>query len=157
MRNCSTRCARRAGGLRSLGVLPEQRVAMIMLDSIEFYDVFLGALRIGAIPTPVNPLLPGRDLGAIVAASRARVLVVSSERAGELDAIRAAAAEIATVIVTGSPEWASLIESSDDGEPWPTWDESPGFWLCTSGLDGHAEAGHAPACRSARHGRHVWR
>ncbi len=125
-----------AGGLRALGVVPEQRVAMIMLDSIEFYDVFLGALRIGAIPVPVNPLLPGRDLGGIIAACRARVLVVSSERAGELDAIRVAAPEIATVIVTGSPEWASLIESSDDGDPWPTWDESPGFWLCTSGSTG---------------------
>ena len=44
---------------------------MVMLDSIEFYDVFLAAMRIGAVPAPVNPLLPGRDLGAIVATSRA--------------------------------------------------------------------------------------
>jgi benzoate-CoA ligase len=124
------------GGLRALGVLPEQRVAMIMLDSIEFYDVFLGALRLGAIPVPVNPLLPGRDLGGIVATSRARLLVVSAERAGELDAIRAAAPEITTVIVTGSPEWTSLIASPDHGDAWPSWDESPGFWLCTSGSTG---------------------
>ena len=47
-----------ATGLRRLGVRPEQRVAMVMLDSIEFFDVFLGALRIGAVPAPVNPLLP---------------------------------------------------------------------------------------------------
>ena len=67
-----------AAGLRRLGVAPEQRVAMVMLDSIEFYDVFLAAMRIGAIPAPVNPLLPGRDIGGVVAASRARVLVVSS-------------------------------------------------------------------------------
>jgi benzoate-CoA ligase family protein len=125
-----------AGGLRALGVLPEQRVAMIMLDSIEFYDVFLGALRLGAVPVPVNPLLPGRDLGGIVATSRARVLVVSSERAGELDAIRLAAPEISTVIVTGSAEWTTLVETRDDAEPWPSWDESPGFWLCTSGSTG---------------------
>ena len=79
---------RAAAGLRALGVQPEQRVAMVMLDSVEFYATFLGAMRIGAVPAPVNPLLPGRDLGAVVSVSRARVLVVSEERAGEVDAIR---------------------------------------------------------------------
>ena len=126
-----------AAGLRNLGVAPEQRVAMVMLDSIEFYDVFLAAMRIGAIPAPVNPLLPGRDIGGVVAASRARVLVVSSERAGEVDAIRAAAPDVSTVVVTGSPEWDVLRRGgTDDGGPWATWDESPGFWLCTSGSTG---------------------
>ena len=126
-----------AAGLRRLGVVPEQRVAMVMLDSIEFYDVFLAAMRIGAVPAPVNPLLPGRDLGAIVATSRATVLVVSAERAGELDAIRAAAPEVSAVVVTGSPEWDALVGGgTDGGAPWSTWDESPGFWLCTSGSTG---------------------
>ena len=62
--SCSARSRATAAGLRRLGVGPEQRVAMVMLDSIEFYDVFLAAMRIGAVPAPVNPLLPGRDLGA---------------------------------------------------------------------------------------------
>ena len=110
---------------------------MVMLDSIEFYDVFLAAMRIGAVPAPVNPLLPGRDIGGIVAASRAAVLVVSAERAGELDAIRAAAPEVSTVVVTGSPEWEALVGGgTEGGVPWATWDESPGFWLCTSGSTG---------------------
>ena len=52
-----------AGALRALGVRPEERVAMAMLDSVEFVAVFLGAMRIGALPVPMNPLLPGRDLG----------------------------------------------------------------------------------------------
>jgi benzoate-CoA ligase family protein len=125
-----------ATGLRRLSVGPEQRVAMVMLDSIEFYDVFLGALRIGAVPAPVNPLLPARDLGAIVATSRARVLVISDERAGEVDALRAAAPEVSTVIATRSPEWDELVADGSDGAPWESWDESPGFWLCTSGSTG---------------------
>ena len=126
-----------AAGLRRLGVVAEQRVAMVMLDSIEFYDVFLGALRIGAVPAPVNPMLPGRDVGATVAASRATVLVVSAERATELESIRAAAPEVSTVIVTGSSEWEALQSGgADGGDPWATWDESPAFWLCTSGSTG---------------------
>src|SRR6187431_546115 len=96
---------RAAAGLRALGVQPEQRVAMVMLDSVEFYATFLGAMRIGAVPAPVNPLLPGRDLGAVVSVSRARVLVVSEERAGEVDAIRAAAPELADVVTTSATDW----------------------------------------------------
>jgi benzoate-CoA ligase family protein len=129
------RCA--AAGLRALGVQPEQRVAMVMLDSVEFYATFLGAMRIGAVPAPVNPLLPGRDLGAVVSVSRARVLVVSEERAGEVDAIRAAAPELGDVVTTAATDWAAFqAGDARDGEPFPTWDESPGFWLCTSGSTG---------------------
>ena len=128
---------RTAAGLRALGVQPEQRVAMVMLDSIEFYATFLGAMRIGAVPAPVNPLLPGRDLGAVVSVGRARVLVVSEERAGEVDAIRGAAPEVGEVVTTAATDWAAFQGADErDAEPFPTWDESPGFWLCTSGSTG---------------------
>jgi benzoate-CoA ligase family protein len=126
-----------AARLRAIGVQPEQRVAMVMLDSVEFYATFLGALRIGAVPAPVNPLLPGRDLGAVVAVGRARVLVLSAERAGETDAIRDAAPELTTVVTTAPAEWEAFVDTDEqDGEPYATWEESPGFWLCTSGSTG---------------------
>src|SRR5207249_9813657 len=73
-----------AAGLVHEGVQPEQRVAMVMLDSVEFFAAFLAALRIGAIAVPINPLLPLRDIGRLVADSRARCLFVSGERAGDL-------------------------------------------------------------------------
>jgi benzoate-CoA ligase len=127
-----------AAGLRTLGVQPEQRVAMVMLDSVEFFATFLGAMRIGAVPAPVNPLLPGRDLGAVVSMSRARVLVVSDERAGELAAIRAAAPEVTDVVTTDPAGWDAFLGRADgaSAQPFATWEESPGFWLCTSGSTG---------------------
>src|SRR5215207_1850029 len=103
-----------ATGLRAIGVQPEQRVAMVMLDSVEFYATFLAALRIGAVPAPVNPLLPGRDLGAIVSVSRARVLVVSAERTSEVEAIRDAAPELTDVVTTGSTDWEALLSGGHD-------------------------------------------
>jgi benzoate-CoA ligase len=118
-----------AGGLAGLGLQPEQRVAMVMLDSIEFYEVFLAAMRIGAVPVPLNPLLPGRDLGAIVANSRARVLIMSVT--ADVDA-----PEVETVVEVGTPAWDDLTASAPYGSPYATWDESPGFWLCTSGSTG---------------------
>ncbi len=115
------------GGLLALGVRPEQRVAMVMLDSVEFSAVFLGAMRIGAVPVPVNPLLPGRDVAGIVAQSRATVVVASPGRAPSIEG--------PTVIEAGTPAWDELV-SAPPAPPFETWDESPGFWLCTSGSTG---------------------
>ena len=101
-------------GLRALGVRPEERVAMVMLDTVEFVATFLGALRIGAIPVLTNPLLPGRDLGVIIADSRARVVVVSHERAASVPSLLDIAGEVQTVVSTGSepigsgPVWTDL-------------------------------------------------
>jgi len=137
-----------AGALRSLGVRPEERLAMVMLDSIEFVATFLGAMRIGAVPVPINPLLPGRDLGVIVADSRARALVVSGDRASVIAELFAGAPEIEHVITTGVAHvenangaadmmpWAEFVGAKSDGSAFETWEESPGFWLCTSGSTG---------------------
>ena len=123
-----------ATGLRVMGVRPEERVAMVMLDSVEFVATFLGAMRIGAIPVLTNPLLPGRDIGVIVADSRARVLVISHERIASLDDIRAGAPEVQQVVSTDG--WTDFTSSREDGGTYDTWFDSPGFWLCTSGTTG---------------------
>jgi len=131
-----------SSGLRVFGVRPEERVAMVMLDSVEFIATFLGVLRIGAIPVLTNPLLPGRDLGVIIADSRARIAVVSHERSDSVPSILDGAPELSTVVSTNStsiangPTWAQFASSKSDAEPYSTWRDSPGFWLCTSGTTG---------------------
>jgi benzoate-CoA ligase family protein len=137
---------RAAAGLRSLGVRPEERVAMVQLDSVEFAVTLLAALRIGAVPAPANPLLPGRDLGVIVEDSRARVAVVSDDRAQSVADMMAGAPELESVVVTGDGHvdatmtWGDLLragEGGGDGSVYATWVDSPGPWLCTSGTTGH--------------------
>ena len=39
-----------AGALRSIGVRPEERVPLVMLDGVDWVASFLAALRIGAVP-----------------------------------------------------------------------------------------------------------
>ena len=146
-----TRVEAAAAGLRALDVRPEERVAMVMLDSVEFVATFLGAMRIGAVPVPMNPLLPGRDLGVIVADSRARVLVISAEREASLSDLRAGAPELTAVVTTGESGegqlgWADFASAGTDGSCAHTWAESPGFWLCTSGSTGQ------PKLAMHRHG-----
>jgi benzoate-CoA ligase len=144
--------AQSAAALRGLGVQPEQRVAMAMLDSGEYVSVFLGALRIGAVRVAMNPLLPGRDLAVIAADARARVAVVSVEQADRLGDLTAGAPELEHVVVSGASDglaagngsaaaivgWESFAAGGAgfSDEPYDTWFESPGFWLCTSGSTG---------------------
>ena len=51
---------RTGNALRELGVEMEQRVVMICLDAPEFLGAFWGAIKIGAVPVPVNTLSAGR-------------------------------------------------------------------------------------------------
>ena len=66
----------RAGNaLLDLGVQPEQRVLLLLLDSLEFVAAFWGAIKIGAIPIPVNTMLRADDYLYFLEDSRARVAV----------------------------------------------------------------------------------
>ncbi|MGT2439702.1 AMP-binding protein [Bradyrhizobium betae] len=61
--------------LRRLGVRREERVAMIMLDTVDFPVVFLGAIRAGIVPVPLNTLLTADQYAYILADSpRARAV-----------------------------------------------------------------------------------
>src|SRR3982751_6442647 len=66
-----------ANMLRRLGVRREERVAMIMLDTVDFPSVFLGAIRAGIVPVPLNTLLNSDQYAYILADCRARVLFIS--------------------------------------------------------------------------------
>src|SRR6476469_4765269 len=66
-----------ANMLRRLGVRREERVAMIMLDTVDFPAVFLGAIRAGIVPVPLNTLLTSEQYAYVLADCRARVLFVS--------------------------------------------------------------------------------
>src|SRR5213594_2757963 len=68
---------RLANLLRRLGVRREERVAMIMLDTTDFPIVFLGAIRAGIVPVPLNTLLTSDQYAYVLADCRARVLFVS--------------------------------------------------------------------------------
>ncbi len=66
-----------ANGLRELGVRVDDRVMILMLDVPQFYAMFYGAIKIGAVPIPVNTMLTPEDYEYYLNDSRTRVLVVS--------------------------------------------------------------------------------
>jgi benzoate-CoA ligase family protein len=114
-----------ATGLRALGVRPEERVFIAMFNSDAYIAAILGSLRIGAVPTLANVLLPAHDLAAIADDARATAAIVAPRVAEQ----GFAALVKATVV---DPDWTD----ASDGEPYDTVEDSPGFWLCTSGSTG---------------------
>ena len=66
--------------LAELGVRPGERVLILLPDGPGFAESFTGAMQQGAVPLPVNPLLPAHDLVAVAAEAGARLVLTSADR-----------------------------------------------------------------------------
>ena len=141
--------ANRAGNaLRALGVRGEERVLMCMLDTVDFPAVFLGAIKAGMIPVPVNTLLTTDDYAFLLNDSRARVVVVSDAlypkiepaiRASKyLDAVIIASSSLGGDVSTGDHlRLDALLEAAGDSlEAAQTTSDDVAFWLYSSGSTG---------------------
>src|SRR5258708_39156524 len=134
---------------------PEDRVALVLLDTPAFAVAFFGAIKIGAVPIPVNTLWKTADYRHVLNDSRARVAIVSEELLPQIDAIdRADVPALSHIVVVGrtpsppahpSPGGRSFGEGSfaellDRGSSELAADstqrDSPAFWLYSSGSTG---------------------
>ena len=68
---------RTGNALRALGVRPEERVLLLLLDTPEFLYSFFGAIKIGAVAVPVNTQAKPQDYEYILNDCRARVAIIS--------------------------------------------------------------------------------
>ncbi|MGB4346129.1 MAG: benzoate-CoA ligase family protein [Burkholderiaceae bacterium] len=71
------RVRRFAAALLQLGLKPEQRILLVMHDTIDLPVAFLGALFAGVIPVPVNTLLPADNYAYMIKHSDAQLVIVS--------------------------------------------------------------------------------
>src|SRR2546430_5883171 len=80
------RVCRAAAALHDAGVRREERVLLLLDDTPAFPATFLGAVRLGAVPVPVNPLYKPSDFRYFLEDSYARVVVADAafaEKAAE--------------------------------------------------------------------------
>ena len=71
------RARRFAAVLNALGVHPEERILLVMLDSVDLPAAFLGALYAGVVPVAANTLLTPADYAYMLDHSRARAVIAS--------------------------------------------------------------------------------
>src|SRR5205823_11312020 len=92
---------RTGNALRELGVEMEHRVLMLCLDAPEFIGTFWGAIKIGAVPVPVNTLMRTTDYRYFLDDSRARVAVVSAPLLAEAAPALVEAKHLKHVLIAG--------------------------------------------------------
>src|ERR1700723_2548343 len=131
-----------ANMLRRLGVRREERVAMIMLDTTDFPAVFLGSIRAGIVPVPLNTLLTADQYAYVLADCRARVLFISEALLPVIKDIVGRMPDLAHVIVAGNNAHGhkklsnEILGESDSFATVATHADEPAFWLYSSGSTG---------------------
>ena len=132
--------------LRDLGVRMEDRVLMAVLDSPEFAATFFGAIKLGAVPIPVNTNLKPQDYAYFLNDSRARVAVVSRPLADGFRQIRDRLDWLEHLVVIGEAGGGELsfgeITAAAAAElpVARTGKDDMCFWLYSSGTTGFPKA-----------------
>jgi benzoate-CoA ligase family protein len=124
-----------AQALHDLGVRREERVLIVGYDSPAWVAAFLGAIRMGAVPVPVNPLLQhSEDYDHYIDDSLARVVVVDANTEEKLKPAVARSANAPGMLR------ADQIAPGPEIEAAPTRRDDMAFWLYSSGSTGKPKA-----------------
>ena len=126
----------RAGnGLRDRwNVRPEERVILLLHDGPAFVYAFFGAIKIGAVPVPLNTLWKPADYTHVLRDSRAAVVIVSPELLPQIDAVPSDARRALRHVIVADGDWLGEASTALDAEP--TSRDAPAFWLYSSGSTG---------------------
>ena len=132
----------RAGAaLRRLGVEPEQRVALSLHNAC-LRVRFFAAIRIGAVAVPLNTRMTPEQAIAILADSRAKVLVADRRLLEPLRAGLAALRHRCEIVATrpdGLLDWPAA-DTAEALSPESVDEDAMAFWLYTSGTTGMPKA-----------------
>jgi len=139
-----------ANALAGLGLRQETRIALVMLDTVDFPVAFWGAIRAGIIPIPLNTLLNAEQYAYMLADSRAEALIVSAPLATTVAPICEKLPHLRVVVIAGGEAKDKALFSRreahlfDDvlarGNPQSvtaaTLSDEVAFWLYSSGSTG---------------------
>ncbi|MFE0023777.1 class I adenylate-forming enzyme family protein [Amycolatopsis sp. NPDC059021] len=117
--------ARVAGGYRSAGLRPGDRVLLALPDSIELVWCLLGAWQAGVVAVPVNVQMSQEDLTRDVATAEPALAVADPETAGWLDTAGLVPVTRAGTLAAGEPD----TRFADGGD-------APALAVFTSGTTG---------------------
>lgn len=135
--------ANRSGNvLHDLGAERESRVLICLPDCPEFLAVYFGAMKIGAVPVPVNTLATVEDLVYYLDDSRAKILVTTADVWDLLAQSSKRQKFLRQVVLVDKPRDGchvlaeSLSKASPELEAEETSRNDMAFWLYSSGTTG---------------------
>ena len=102
------RANRFASALHDRGIARGDRVAVLMLNNVEWPVVFFGVLKLGALVVPVNARYRVDEATSTLGACRPTVLVYESEYADFVPALRERVPSIGLYVTVGEQRRAGL-------------------------------------------------
>jgi benzoate-CoA ligase family protein len=131
--------------LSELGVRAEERVLLVLNDSVEFVALWYGTQKIGAVTAEAYTFLQPHDYAYYLDYTRAGVLVTDT---ATVDRVRDAAQGsrwLRHVLVVGDDFEQLAAEAPDELEPAPTTKDDVAIWKFTTGSTGKPKAAVHPA------------
>ncbi len=131
-----------ANALTGLGIRRETRVALLMLDTVDYPCVFWGAIRAGIVPVCLNTLLTPDQYLYMLNDSRAQALVVSAPLLEVVEPLLGQLPFLEHVIVSGDHDSGfgtlrdAMAQADDTFETAATHPDETAFWLYSSGSTG---------------------
>ena len=135
--------ARLANLLRAEGLVQEDRVALLVLDGVDFPVIFWGAIRAGVVPVALNTMLTSEQVRYVLEDSRAKGLFLSAPL---LESLRPALADLPHLrrifLLDGEEEpgmtayHPALAAQPQSFAPVRTCCDEVAFWLYSSGSTG---------------------
>ena len=143
-----TRSVRFAHALRALGIRQEERVALLLHDTVDYPVAFWGAIRGGHVAIPLNTFLTVAQYAYMLADSRASALIAAAPLAAAIWPIIESLPFLRIVILVGDDGAAGfagrdvrhfedvIAQASDTPLTADTVSDEVAFWLYTSGSTG---------------------
>ena len=125
-----------AGGLRSLGASPGDRVALLLPNGIEYVVADLAIARTGLVKVPLNDLLAASDVAYCLEHSGASILIAHEDL---LDRVPAGGSGLELILVGANAPGASSFEqllASAPAEDSPARADDPAIIMYTGGTTG---------------------
>ena len=130
--------------LARLGVEPENRIAMVMADTVDFPILYWGAIRAGIVPVLLNTLLTVDQYRFMFTDSRAKAVFVSSPLVANVQDAAKRVPTLKKLVVVGEDapvpdgllRFETLLRASEPAEPARTCADDVCYWQYSSGTTG---------------------
>lgn len=103
-----------AAGLRRLGLVDRDRVAILTGNRAEAVWAWFGTLAAGGVDVPLNAESRGRQLAYLVADCQPRVLIATSDLLSEVRDAGGAVRSVVVIDDEGGADWAALTADQAD-------------------------------------------
>jgi 4-hydroxybenzoate-CoA ligase len=128
--------------LARLGIEREDRIAIVLLDTVEFPILFWGAIRAGIVPVLLNTRIAVDEYRYLLEDSRAKAVFVSAALLPVIEEAAAGLPDLKRIVVVGGgpaskPRLDALLAAENEGSaPARTCADDVAYWLYSSGTTG---------------------